>query len=70
MWRRGFTVAMWEGTGRGRDRHQCPRLGCLVAKGEREGKQLQQPEGPKIQRGQVTKMVGLYREEQPWRVQG
>lgn len=66
----GFTVDMWEGTGGGRDRQQCPKLGRVVGKGEREGKQLQQPEGPKVQREQVTKMVGLYREEQPWRVQG
>jgi hypothetical protein len=43
------------------------------AGGETED-QLQQPDGPKVQREQVTKMVGLYREEQPhllgWRVQG
>ena len=31
----------------------------------REGNQVQQPGGPKVQREWVTKMVGLYRREQP-----
>lgn len=58
-----------------------PRLSelCHVRRGEgkREGRemsQVQQPGGPKVQRNQVTKMVGLYRKEQAqplgWKVQG
>ena len=43
--------------------------------GGREGSQVQQPGGQKVQREPVTKMVGFCKEEQPlsaldWRVQG
>lgn len=64
-----FIIDMQESIARGRDiwRVQSghdPEPCEEREKGKEKGEREQQPGGPKAQRDQVAKMVGLYREEQ------